>query len=129
MMTDAPSTVDQSQLEILGLNMAQGETDTVKSPTGKSLPSINMDNLASHSMIYLVGEEKASIEREMQDIISFASQLSQADTADIPATTHVLKKENVFRQDVPKVDFTREQLLENTPQKQDGYIFVPQIVE
>jgi len=128
-MTDAPSTVDQSQLEILGLNMTQGETGTVKSPTGKSLPSINMDNVASHSMFYLADDERTSIEREMQDIIAFAGQLSQADTADIPATCHIVNKENVFRPDLPKVTFTREELLENTPQKQDGYIFVPQIVE
>ncbi len=128
-MTDAPGAVDQSQLEILGLNMAQGGAGTIQSSKNKSLPSINMDNLASHSMLYLNDNEKASMESEMQNIISFAGQLSQADTTDIPAGTHVVKKENVFRPDIPKVTFTREQLLENTPQKQDGYIFVPQIVE
>lgn len=128
-MTDAPSTVDQSQLDILGLNMTQGEADTLKSSNSKPVPSINMDNIASLSMIYLTGDEKASIEREMKDIISFAGQLNQADTTDIPASSHIVKKENVFRPDIPKTVFTREQLLENTPQKQDGYIFVPQIVE
>lgn len=128
-LTDAPDLVDPSQLEVLGLNVTHSETDTINTSKQKSVPSINVDNVAALAKLDLTGEEKTSMEREMQDIIAFANQLNQVETTGIPVTAHVMPIENVFRQDVPNTVFMREELLENTPQKQDGYIFVPQIVE
>ena len=128
-MSDAPATVDPAQLEVLGLNMEQNESGTVKTQRHKPLPSINVDNVATLAKLNLTDEEKSVMEREMQDIIAFANQLDRIDTAGVPVTAHIMPIENVFRQDVPKTSFKREQLLENTPQKQDGFIFVPQVVE
>ena len=129
-LTDAPGLVDPAQLEILGLNLsstqAAGETHKTKQV---SAPSINVDNVATLAKLDLTDEEKTSMAREMQDIITFANQLNQVDTTGIQITAHVMPIENVFRQDVPITVFTREELLENAPQKQNGYIFVPQVVE
>jgi aspartyl-tRNA(Asn)/glutamyl-tRNA(Gln) amidotransferase subunit C len=121
--------VDPAQLELLGLNMAQNDAGTAKASAHKPVPSINVDNVATLAKLNLTDEEKSVMEREMQDIIAFANQLDRIDTAGIPVTAHIMPIENVFRQDVPKTAFKREQLLENTPQKQDGFIFVPQVVE
>ncbi len=128
-MSDAPGMVDPAQLELLGLNMAQNEAGTEKMSARKPTPSINVDNVATLAKLNLSDEEKSVMEREMQDIIAFANQLDRIDTAGVPVTAHIMPIENVFRQDVPKTSFKREQLLENTPQKQDGFIFVPQVVE
>ena len=128
-MTDAPGTVDPAQLELLGLNMMQKDTDTVKLSGHKTLPSINVDNVATLAKLNLTDEEKAVMEREMQEIIAFANQLDEIDTTGIPVTAHIMPIENVFRKDVHVTLFTREQLLGNAPQKQDGVIFVPQVVE
>ncbi|HEX2947660.1 MAG TPA: aspartate--tRNA ligase [Clostridia bacterium] len=128
-MTDAPGMVDPAQLELLGLNMVQNEAGSVKTQGRKPVPTINVDNVALLSKLYLTDEEKVSMEREMQDIIAFANQLDQIDTSGIPVTAHIMPIENVFRKDVPMTSFKREQLLENTPEKQDGYIFVPQVIE
>ncbi len=128
-LTDAPDLVDQSQLEILGLNVTQSETSMTNTATQKSVHTINVDNVAALAKLDLTDEEKTSMESEMQDIIAFANQLNQVDTTGIPITAHVMPIENVFRQDVPNTVLTREELLKNTPQKQGGYIYVPQIVE
>lgn len=85
--------------------------------------------LAKLAKLNLTDEEKSVMEREMQDIIAFANRLDQLDTAGVPVTAHIMPVGNMFRQDVPKTLFKREQLLENTPQKQDGFIFVPQVIE
>lgn len=128
-MTDAPGTVDPAQLELLGLNTAQNDTGSVKAPGHRAAPSIDVDNVAALAKLNLTDEEKSVMESEMQDIIAFANQLDRIDTAGVPVTAHIMPIENVFRHDVPKTVFKREQLLENTPQKQDGFIFVPQVVE
>jgi len=128
-LTDAPDLVDPVQLEILGLNVANTSTGEANRVKQVSSPSIDVDNVAALAKLYLTDEEKTSMAREMQDIIGFANQLSQVDTASIQITAHVMPIENVFRQDVPGTVFTRDELLENAPQKQDGYIFVPQVVE
>lgn len=128
-LTDAPDLVDPAQLEILGLNVINNQTGETHKARQGSAPAINVDNVAALAKLDLTDEEKTSMAREMQDIITFANQLNQVDTAGIPATAHVMSIENVFRQDVPGTVFSREELLENTPQKQDGYIFVPQIIE
>jgi len=128
-MTDAPGTVDPAQLELLGLNMVQNDAGSVKASRHKPVPTINVDNVATLAKLNLTDEEKSVMESEMQDIIAFANQLDRIDTAGVPVTAHIIPIENVFRQDVPNTLFKREQLLENTPQKQDGFIFVPQVVE
>lgn len=128
-MTNAPDLVDQSQLEVLGLNVTQSETGAINASKQKSAPSINVDNVAALAKLNLTDDDKISMEREMQEIIAFANQLNQVDTTGIPITAHVMPIENVYRQDVPVTMFTREELLANTPKKHDGYIFVPQIVE
>ena len=44
-------------------------------------------------------------------------------------TAHVLPMKNVFREDVVVPSFDRDSLLQNTPTAQDGYIYVPKVVE
>lgn len=46
-----------------------------------------------------------------------------------PETTHVIPQKNVLREDTPRQSFSRDELLKSAPQKRDGYIFVPQVVE
>lgn len=128
-LTGAPASVDQSQLEVLGLNAVQSEYDIVDKATQKSVPSVNVDDVAKLAMLELTDKEKLTMEREMREMISFVNQLEQADTTGIEPTVYVMPVENAFRQDNPATTFTRDQLLENTPKKQDGYIFVPQVVE
>ncbi len=128
-MTDAPGQVELSQLEILGLNITQNDENAVIAAKQKSIPAINVDNVATLARLNLSDDEKIIMEREMGEIINFAKQLEKIDTTGIPVTAHMMPIENVFRKDVPCISYTREQLLKNAPQKQDGFIFVPQIVE
>jgi len=129
-LTGAPSSVDPSQLEVLGLNAAiEPEVVIVNETPQEQVPSFSVDDIAKLAMLELTDKEKHAMEREMREMISFVNQMNQADTTGIAPTAYVMPTENVFRQDIPSTAYTREQLLENTPKKQDGYIFVPQVVE
>ena len=73
--------------------------------------------------------EKEKMREEMAAIIGFANQLSEIDAGDVPVTAHVLPMKNVWRDDRPVPSFGRDEILANTPSVEDGYIYVPRVVE
>ena len=132
-MTEAPQAVDAAQLEILGLGkalemagMAGGEAAAVAK---KAEPTIDIDNIANLARLSITAEEKKAFAEDMKSIIGFANQLSEIDTDGVDATAHVVPMYNVFRADVAKNDFDREELLAAAPTKADGYVTVPRVVE
>jgi aspartyl-tRNA synthetase len=127
-MTDAPNAVDPEQLDILGITSATAEKTTT-APVKKHADMINVDNVAELAKLRISEKEKKVLEAEMEDIIEFANQLSELDTTGVPATAHVVPLRNVFHEDIPHKPFDRDLLLANAPEKHDGYIFVPQVVE
>ena len=90
---------------------------------------IDVDNVADLSKLTLSPEEKKTMKQELSAIIAFADQLSALDTEGVEPTAHVLPMKNVFREDVVVPSFDRDSLLQNTPTVQDGYIYVPKVVE
>jgi aspartyl-tRNA(Asn)/glutamyl-tRNA(Gln) amidotransferase subunit C len=85
--------------------------------------------LAELSNLYLTEDEKREYTAEIQKALSFAGSILGVDTAGVPETTHVMPQKNVLREDTPRQSFSRDELLKSAPQKRDGYIFVPQVVE
>lgn len=77
-----------------------------------------------------VSEEEVSLFTEQLDaIIGFAEQLNELDTEGIEPTTHVLDVKNVLREDIVRESLKREDVLKNAPDKQDGQVKVPSILE
>ena len=127
-MTGAPDAVDREQLDILGLTQAfAGAAPDTAGKGGEE--KIDIDMLAELSNLYLTEDEKREYTAEIQKALSFASSILGVDTAGVPETTHVMPQKNVLREDTPRQSFSRDELLKSAPQKRDGYIFVPQVVE
>jgi aspartyl-tRNA synthetase len=131
LMTNAPDTVDDEQLSVLGISLGQGSAGETRNAGNQKAAGkdIDVDKVANLSKLALSAEEKASMRKELGAIIDFANQLGEIDTENVPITAHVVPMQNVFRQDVAGGSFERGSLLENTPSKEDGYIFVPKVVE
>ena len=89
LMSDAPSTVDESQLEVLGLTGAfTEEKGTCGGKKKKASPKIDVDNVANLAKLMLSPEDKKAMAEEMDQIIHFANQLAEIDTEGIPVTAH-----------------------------------------
>ncbi|MBC8545643.1 aspartate--tRNA ligase [Clostridiaceae bacterium NSJ-31] len=131
-MTSAPDVVDDAQLEILGIVTGEGgkrgQEQRRAAKRGRTA-EIDVDNVANLSRLTLTLEEKEKMREEMAAIIGFANQLSEIDAGDVPVTAHVLPMKNVWRDDRPVPSFGRDELLANTPSVEDGYIYVPRVVE
>ena len=126
-LTEAPSPVDQGQLAELGLD-AFLRPDS-RGEGARPAPQIDVEAVAELSKLRIAEGERASLAREMEGMIAFADALAQVDTEGVAITSHVVPLENVFRAGGPRPFTGREKLLQNAPEAQDGYLFVPSAVE
>jgi aspartyl-tRNA(Asn)/glutamyl-tRNA(Gln) amidotransferase subunit C len=77
----------------------------------------------------ITDEEAEMFTKQLDAIITFAEQLNELDTENVPPTSHVLDMKNVMREDVPTPGIPREEVLKNAPDHQDGQFRVPAILE
>jgi len=88
------------------------------------------ERLARLARIGLTAEETAKFTVELGDIVEFVEQLQSAKAASVEPTDQVAGLENVMRPDeVQPAAQSREQLLANVPEQQDGYIKVKRVLE
>ena len=81
--------------------------------------------LAALARIELTPEEVATFTVELEQIREFVEQLDGVKLDDTPPTDQVTGLQNVTRPDeVKPSEQSREALLANAPQQQDGYIKV-----
>ena len=77
------------------------------------------------------GEDKIDkFTEQMGDIINMAHQLAEVDTEGVDETVQVVDRDTVFREDKPEhwQGQDRETLMANVPEKANGYIKVPVII-
>ena len=90
---------------------------------------IDIQHVADLSMLKIPAGEQESIRKDLLEVVAFADQLAKIDTTGVEPMAHIGGLQNVWREDTVRPSVNRDLLLENAPAKQDGYIFVPQVVE
>lgn len=67
---------------------------------------------------------------QLADILTYASDVQQIDTADVPPTSHALAAGPMWRDDVPVPSLDREEALENAPdvRREAGVFRVPKVL-
>jgi len=66
---------------------------------------------------------------QLGDILEYVETLDRLDTANVPPTFHAVDKSNAFREDRTTGHLDRESALSNAPEADDGYFFVPKVIE
>lgn len=72
-------------------------------------------HIAELSKLNLSEEEIQKYTNNMQDIVEFANKINSLDTDGVTASAFALDTFNVFREDVVKESFDRDELLKNAP--------------
>lgn len=86
-------------------------------------------HLADLSEMSLSEDNIASLEKDLQGIINYISQIGELDTKDVEPTYQVFEMENVWREDeILPQDANREQLLALTKEEKDNQIKVPKVL-
>ena len=79
-------------------------------------------HLAGLSRIALTDDEIAKMTSELGAIVDNVAKVNEVATPDVPATSHPIPLQNVFRPDVPGETLTAEQALSGAPEH-DGTRF------
>lgn len=85
--------------------------------------------VADLAKIKLTDGQIKKLEAQFTDILSFFEDLKEVKTENIEPCSHILTLKNVFRQDVIKPSLSKEDALENAPQKSKDFIEVPRVIK
>ncbi len=95
---------------------------------GVKITKEQVEYVAHLARLNLDEEEKMSLTKDMEAIITFANQLNTLDIESVSPTAHVIPIQNVFRKDDVKPSMDRDELLQNAPSEVNGCFSVPRIV-
>ncbi|NLC67179.1 MAG: Asp-tRNA(Asn)/Glu-tRNA(Gln) amidotransferase subunit GatC [Clostridiaceae bacterium] len=88
-----------------------------------------LEHMADTARIGLSEGEKEELLSTIQEIISIADGIIDADTSGLEPMEHVTTLKNVFREDKVDEPYTREIILSNASETNEGCFSVPKIVE
>ncbi len=74
-------------------------------------------------------DELAGFTDQLGKIIDMVEQLEAVDTEGVPFTSNVSASINVMREDVAAPGWSRDELMKNVPESEDGFIKVPAIID
>lgn len=86
-------------------------------------------HVAKLAKLKFADEERAGFTDQLGKIIDMVEMLEEVDTEGVPFTSNVVETVNVMRQDRAQVGWSRDELLKNVPEKEDGFIKVPAIID
>lgn len=78
--------------------------------------------------IQLSDEEVERLTGQLDVIVDNIAKVSEVATPDVPATSHPIAMQNVFRSDEVGDQLTRDQVLQNAPDAADGRFRVTAIL-
>jgi len=90
---------------------------------------VDLKTLESLSKINLLDEEKNKAYEFFEFWIEKFDMLENVDTENVEPLVTVSSLVNVMREDKAYKMLSREELLENAPEQNDGYFVVPRILE
>ena len=74
-------------------------------------------------------EDKASMAKDLAEIVEFVEMLNELDTTSVDATFSTLDNSTYLREDEPIKNDVIEEILEHAPKAKDGFFIVPKIIE
>ena len=89
---------------------------------------IDIEKIANLSMLNLSEDEKAEFKQDLEEIITFAEEISKSKTMNIPDKSDKNELKNIFRADEVTNSSNRKELLKNAETNDGTYISVPKIL-
>jgi len=65
----------------------------------------------------------------MNGILAYMDKLNELNTDGVEATSHSVSMDTLFREDQPLPSLDREEGLKNAPERREGFVKVPRILD
>lgn len=87
----------------------------------------DVEHVAKLARLTLTEEEKEKFTSQLGDVLKYVEQMNEVDTSDVKPMSHAIDFVNVMREDEVKYEQTKEELMKNAPDAEDGFFKVPKI--
>ena len=87
----------------------------------------DVEHVAKLARLELTEEEKEKFAGQLGDVLKYVEQMNEVDTSNVVPMAHAMDFVNVMREDTVKYEQTKEQLMSNAPDEEDGFFKVPKI--
>lgn len=77
----------------------------------------------------LTDDELTHFSTDLNNILKYVEKLSELDTTGVPPTSHSLRLQNVFREDIAAPSLSNDDALSNAPEAEDGCFKVPAVLQ
>jgi aspartyl-tRNA(Asn)/glutamyl-tRNA(Gln) amidotransferase subunit C len=97
---------------------------------GASLSVADVERIAALAQLELTEDEKQLFTRQLAEILAYAEQVRELDTAGVPATAHVDPTHRAEREDEPKPSLSVGEALDDSAEANaDAGLFrVPRVI-
>ncbi|MBW2029888.1 MAG: aspartate--tRNA ligase [Deltaproteobacteria bacterium] len=144
-LTQAPSPAEDTQLAELGIRLGGAPTGLEgrrRAPWELEGPEPDLSrperisrgevmHVAKLARLRLSEKEIEYYQRDLNGILEYVEQLDGLDTEEVQPMSHVLQKQNVWREDSPRKAPAHQpnSILSNAPDREGNYYKVPKILE
>lgn len=87
-----------------------------------------IDKIAKLAKLEFGVEEKQEIQKNFGNILNLVEKLQEVDTDGVEPLVYMNENHDILRKDVVIENITKEQALENAPDKDSDYIKVPKVI-
>ena len=87
----------------------------------------DVEHVAKLARLELTEEEKEKFAGQLGDVLKYVEQMNEVDTSNVEPMAHAIDFVNVVREDTVKYEQTKEELMQNAPDEEDGFFKVPKI--
>lgn len=87
----------------------------------------DVEHVAKLARLELSEAEKGTFTKQLDSILNYVEQMNEVDTTGIEPMSHVIPVTNVMREDEVVYTNTKQELMKNAPEEEDGFFRVPKI--
>ena len=87
----------------------------------------DVEHVAKLARLELTEEEKELYTKQLGDVLKYVDQMNEIDTSNVKPMTQVIDFVNVMREDKVEYEHTKEELMANAPDEENGFFKVPKI--
>ena len=87
----------------------------------------DVEHVAKLARLELTEEEKELYTKQLGDVLKYVDQMNEVDTTNVKPMSHAIDFVNVMREDKVVYEHTKEELMANAPEEENGFFKVPKI--
>ena len=87
----------------------------------------DVEHVAKLARLELTEDEKELYTKQLGDVLKYVDQMNEVDTTNVKPMSHAIDFVNVMREDKVVYEQTKEELMANAPEEENGFFKVPKI--